>query len=160
MDNQSKGNDPPREKQRGPIPSIVTSTTTITDLDDAAFGTVLEFLPGHFRLVAGVNRRFRVLYHHRPSTCYSAAMTSDATRAMWLEEDRAEVRRHGCSRAAKYGNFEPSNGFALTIANGVLLFFAERRLVKAICISCSGLGRRHHPSNGTHGCVQPPQKRA
>ena len=78
----------------------------ITNLDDASLGTILDFLPGHFRFLVSVNRRFRFLYHHTPSTFFIAAMTSSATREIWLEEDEANVRRNGCKFSTKYGNLE------------------------------------------------------
>ena len=75
-------------------------------LDDTSRGTILDFLPGHFRFVAGVNRRFRFLYQHTPYTFCTTAMTSDATLALWFEEDRYNVRRNGCGFAARLGNME------------------------------------------------------
>ena len=79
---------------------------SIKDLDDASLVSIFDFLPGHFRFVASVNRRFRFLYRSTPNTFYTAAMKSDATRDKWLEEERANVRRNGCALAAKYGNLE------------------------------------------------------
>ena len=102
--------DPPRKKQRRPILSSEHSQqnkpTNINDLDDASLGTILDFLPGHFRFVGSVNRRFRFLYHHTPNTFCTAAMATDATRAIWFEEDEANVRANGCKFAAIYGNLE------------------------------------------------------
>ena len=91
------------------------ATATIHDLDDASLlGTILDFLPGHFRFVASVNRRFRFLYHqqHTPTTTlYIAAMTSAATRGIWLQEDPTEARESGCRLAAKFGNLEALRWF-------------------------------------------------
>ena len=80
----------------------------LMDLDeDALLRSILDFLPGHFRFVAGVNKRFRSLYDHQtPNTVYMAAMTSEATRKIWFEEDTWNVREYGCRFAAKYGNLE------------------------------------------------------
>ena len=89
---------------------------TIMDLDDASLGNVFDFLPGHLRFVASVNRRFRVRYVWRwwwyiPNTIYTVAMTSDATRAIWLQEDEACVKEKGCILAAKFGNLEALQWF-------------------------------------------------
>ena len=80
-----------------------TETTTIMD---ESLKTILNLLPGHYRFIASVDRRFRSNYHHAPNTFYSTAMKSDATRAMWCEEDEANVRRLGCEFATKFGNLE------------------------------------------------------
>ena len=40
-----------------------------------------------------------------------AAMTSGATRAIWLEEDEANIREDGCEFAAKLGNMETLQWF-------------------------------------------------
>ena len=111
-----KRNDPPATQERRLIDSIggthkeqndeSAGMTTITDLDDASLGAILDFLPGHFRFVASVNRRFRFLYRHPPNTFYIAALTSDATREIWLEDDQRYVAIIGCGFAAKYGNLE------------------------------------------------------
>ena len=97
-----------RSVQRRPIPSDPKQQNgniiTIGDLDDASLETILDFLPGHFRFVASVTRRFRLLYHQTPSPLYNAAMTSDATRALWLQENESNVREKGCRLAAKFGN--------------------------------------------------------
>ena len=84
---------------------------TIGDLDDASLGTVLDFHPGHFRFVASVNRRFRIVYHHTPKTIYSAAMQSDAAREILFEEDEVYVRTDGCRLAAMYGDLESLQWF-------------------------------------------------
>ena len=39
-------------------------------------------------------------------TCFKAVMASDATRAIWLAEDEANVRDKGCIFAARIGNLE------------------------------------------------------
>ena len=110
-------NDPPRKKRhRGRIPSEQHPHPRITImelLDDASLEHILDFLPGHFRFVASVDRRFRSLYqhHHAPNTVYMAAMTSNATRERWLQEDAAFVREDGCRFAAKYGNLEALQWF-------------------------------------------------
>ena len=91
------------------------ATATIHDLDHASLlGTILDFLPGHFRFVASVNRRFRFLYNqqHTPNTTfYVAAMTSAATRGIWLAEDQTKARKNGCRIAAKCGNLEALRWF-------------------------------------------------
>ena len=70
--------------------------------DDALLRSILGFLPGHFRFVAGVNHRFRSQYdQHTPNTFYVAAMTSHATRTIWLEENETNVRRKGSFLVAK-----------------------------------------------------------
>ena len=73
----------------------------------------MDFLPGRFRFVASVSRRFRFLYRsNTPNTFYAAAMTSDATRAIWLEEDEANnVRLNGRRLAAMFGNLETLQWF-------------------------------------------------
>ena len=113
-----KGNYPPRKRQRRPIPSeqqeqLNEAKKNISfDLDDALLRYILDFLPGHFRFVASVNRRFRFLYDHQTSnTFYMAAIATDATREIWLEEDEANVRENGCIFAAKYGNLEALQSF-------------------------------------------------
>ena len=97
---RSKRNDPPATQERRLIPSEEhkqqneSAMKTTMDLDDASLGTVLDFLPGHFRFVASANRRFRFLSttHHTPSTFYTVAMTSGTTRAIWFEEQRHRKR--------------------------------------------------------------------
>ena len=135
-----KGNDPPRKRQRRPIPSEQqeqlneAKKKNITDLDDALLRSILDFLPGHFRFVASVNRRFRSLYDHQaPNTFYRTAMTSDATRAIWLEENTANVRDDGCRFAAKCGNLE------------VLQWLRSEdcRWDDRVCIEASGGGHLH-----------------
>ena len=86
---------------------------TLMDLDDdALLRSILDFLPGHFRFVAGVNRRFRSLYDHQtPETFYIAAMASEAPQIIWLQEDETNVRRMGCRYAAKFGNLEALQWF-------------------------------------------------
>ena len=117
MDDQARRNDPLSKHQRGPIPSEQhkqqnesMTRRTLMDLDDdALLRSIVDFLPGHFRFVAGVNRRLQSLYddhHSTPNTFYMAAMASDATRTIWLEEDETNVRKDGCRLAAKYGNLE------------------------------------------------------
>ena len=115
---RSQRRNPPRKKKR---PTSRASEqhkqqseptiTSINDLDDASLAAILDFLPGQFRFVASVNRRFRSLYSHAPNTIYTAAMTSDATRAIWLEEDEQKVRGNGCFFAAEYGNLEALQWF-------------------------------------------------
>ena len=93
---------------------MITSTTTIHDLDDASLEGILHFLPGHFRFVAGVNCRFRCLYVtlHTPDTLYEVAMASGATREIWLQEDEPNIRAgEGCRLAAKYSNLEALQWF-------------------------------------------------
>ena len=46
------------------------------------------------------------------------------------------------------GIWKPSSSFALAIVIGVVLF-AATLLFEAICISCTGLGRKHRLVNGT-----------
>ena len=110
MGDRPISNEPPREQQRRRIPSDQEQQNepneNIMDLDDASLGNILDFLPGHFRFVASVNRRFRFLYHHTPNTFYIEAMASDRTREIWLQEDETNVREKGCKIAAKIGNLE------------------------------------------------------
>ena len=115
---RSQRRNPPRKRKRQTTGASVQhkqqnepKTTCITDLDDASLSVILEFLPGSFRFIAGVNRRFRLLCRHPPDTLYTAAMTSGATRAIWLEEDEVNVRDNGCLFAAKYGNLEALQWF-------------------------------------------------
>ena len=108
-------NDPPRKRRWIPPKQHEKqqneSTKTICDLDDACLRTIFDFLPGHFRFVPTVNRRFRSLYHHPPNTMYMAAIASDTTREIWLEEEEANVRENGCYVAAKFGNIEALQWF-------------------------------------------------
>ena len=148
-------NNPPRKKQGRPISSEKPNqenepTTTIMNLDDASLGTILEFLPGHFRFVANVNRRFRFLYHHTPNTIYGAAMTSDATRAIWLDEDKANVRESACGFAARLGNLEALQWLRSHDCRWTIGVCEDA----AICISCIGRGRKHRPVRGTTGRVE------
>ena len=109
MDDRPKRNEPPRRRLRGQIPpdpherqnnESTTATSTIMELDDESLGIIFDFLPGHFRFVASVNRRFRFLYtyhhHHTPNTFHTVAMTSKATRQIWFQEDETNVRENGC----------------------------------------------------------------
>ena len=114
-DHQARRNDPPNKRQRRPIPSeqhtqqneSMTKRNLMDLDDDALLRSIVDFLPGHFRFVAAVNRRFRSLYDHQTQhTFYTAAMASDATRAIWFEDDETNVRGMGCRYAAKSGNLE------------------------------------------------------
>ena len=103
----------PLRQLRRPMPSDrqQENALTIMDLDDVSLGTILDFLPGHFRVVASVNRRFRWIYHDTAAApknrrCYKAAMASDATRAIWLAQDEANVSDKGCIFVARIGNLE------------------------------------------------------
>ena len=109
--------------------------TTIMDLDDGSLGTVLDFLPGHFRFAASVNRRFRFLYviHNTQDTFYTTAMSSVTTRNVWLEEDEMNVRTNACRFAAKYANWE------------ALQWFRSRdcRWDISVCEEAAGRGHLH-----------------
>ena len=118
-DHRSKKNDPPRQQRRRNPPEQhrqpqqnESMTRTIDSLDDALLRSIVDFLPGNFRFVAGVNRRFWSLYDpHTPNTFYVAAMASTATRTIWLEEEETNVRRKGCFLASKFGNLEALQWF-------------------------------------------------
>ena len=102
---QPRRKDPPILSEHKP--QNERTMTSIMDVDDAVLATMLDFLPGHFRFVAGVkNRRFRFLYQDTPNTFYTTAMTSDATRTLWLQEDEPNVWRNGHVFAAQFRNLE------------------------------------------------------
>ena len=93
--------------ERNPRPVV-----TIAELDDESLGGILDFLRGHFRFVAGVNRPFRFLcYRHAPYTFYMEAMASDATGEILFEAHEVYVRIFGCAFTAKYGNLEALQWF-------------------------------------------------
>ena len=94
-----------RVRHRDPA-STGIPPTTIEELDDESLGSILGFLPGQFRFVAGTNRRFRRLYPHAAKTFHAVAMESYKTRAMWFQENEYQVRQKGCQLAANVGNLD------------------------------------------------------
>ena len=79
-----------QQQQENP-PTTTTETTTtysllLDDLDDSSLQYSLEFLCGHYRFVASADRRFRFL---------TVAMETQATREIWLQENREEVKEDG-----------------------------------------------------------------
>ena len=87
--------------EESPRPNRRRTSMLEQQLEDDCLGFLLEYLPGQFRYVAAVNRRFRMLYPHAPMTTYeSAVLESIATVAIWLDDAASDAETHAAGFAA------------------------------------------------------------